>query len=102
MLRFTGSLRVFVALEPCDMRKGFDGLSHRILRFFGGGISDSSSSALVRKHRQAACENTPALLARQRVASCSSERAKYRATLQPAMGGFQLGGICGGANFSLA
>ena len=27
MLSFTGSLRVFVALEACDMRKGFDGLS---------------------------------------------------------------------------
>ena len=27
MLSFTGSLRVFVALEPYDMRKGFDGLS---------------------------------------------------------------------------
>lgn len=26
MLSFTGSLRVFVALENCDMRKGFDGL----------------------------------------------------------------------------
>ena len=24
---FTGALRVFVALEACDMRKGFDGLS---------------------------------------------------------------------------
>jgi transposase len=26
MLGFTGSLRIFVALEACDMRKGFEGL----------------------------------------------------------------------------
>jgi len=27
MLIFTGSLKVFVALEPCDLRKGFEGLT---------------------------------------------------------------------------
>ena len=26
MLSFTGSLRVFLALELCDLRKGFNGL----------------------------------------------------------------------------
>jgi len=26
MLSFSGSLKIFVALGPCDMRKGFNGL----------------------------------------------------------------------------
>jgi transposase len=26
MLSFTGSLKVFLAVEPCDLRKGFNGL----------------------------------------------------------------------------
>ena len=31
MLRFTGSLKVFVALEPCDLRMSFNGL-HALVR----------------------------------------------------------------------
>lgn len=31
MLSFTGSLRVFLAVEPCDMRKGFEGLSGLVM-----------------------------------------------------------------------
>ena len=30
MLSFTGSLRIFVALEACDMRKGFEGLAAQV------------------------------------------------------------------------
>ena len=30
MLSFTGSLRVFVSLEACDMRKGFEGLTAQV------------------------------------------------------------------------
>ena len=31
MLNFTGSLKVFVALEPCDLRMSFNGL-HALVR----------------------------------------------------------------------
>ncbi len=27
MLSFSGSLKIFVAVEPCDLRKGFEGLA---------------------------------------------------------------------------
>ena len=35
MFSFTGSLKVFVAVRPCDMRKGFNGLYAAVLERLG-------------------------------------------------------------------
>jgi transposase len=38
VLSFTGSLKVFVALEACDMRKGFDGLHALVTERLGEDV----------------------------------------------------------------
>jgi transposase len=35
MLTLSGSLRVILALEPCDMRKSFDGLHAKVINRLG-------------------------------------------------------------------
>ena len=43
MLSFSGSLKIFVLVEPCDMRKGFNGLYGMVSTTFG---EDPRSGAL--------------------------------------------------------
>ena len=43
MLSFSGSLKIFVLVEPCDMRKGFNGLYGMVSPSFG---EDPRSGAL--------------------------------------------------------
>jgi transposase len=43
MLSFSGSLKIFVLVEPCDMRKGFNGLYGMVSTNFG---EDPKSGAL--------------------------------------------------------
>jgi transposase len=42
--RFSGSLKIFVLVEPCDMRKGFNGLYGMVSTTFG---EDPRSGALL-------------------------------------------------------
>ena len=43
MLTFAGSLKVFLAIEPCDLRKSFNGLHARVTESLG---EDPRSGAL--------------------------------------------------------
>jgi transposase len=43
MLSFSGSLKIFVLVEPCDMRKGFNGLYGMVSTAFS---EDPRSGAL--------------------------------------------------------
>ncbi len=44
MLTLSGSLRVFLALAPCDMRKSFDGLHAEVISRLGTDAKDGKLS----------------------------------------------------------
>lgn len=51
MLSFTGSLKVFVALEPVDMRKGFEGLHAAVGEKLKGDVRSGALFAFTNKKR---------------------------------------------------
>ena len=51
MLSFTGSLKVFVALEPIDMRKGFEGLHAAVTEKLKGDVSSGALFVFTNKSR---------------------------------------------------
>ena len=51
MLSFSGSLRVFVALEPCDMRKGFNGLEALVADRLDESVQDGALFLFTNKRR---------------------------------------------------
>lgn len=51
MLSFTGSLRVFVALEPVDFRKGFNGLEGLVSGRLGEGLRSGALFVFTNRRR---------------------------------------------------
>ena len=51
MLSFSGSLRVFVALEPCDMRKSFNGLEALVCEQLKECVKDGALFLFTNKRR---------------------------------------------------
>jgi transposase len=51
MLSFTGSLKVFVALDPIDIRKGFEGLSGLVSEKLKADVRDGAIFAFTNKRR---------------------------------------------------
>ncbi|MCB1130209.1 MAG: IS66 family insertion sequence element accessory protein TnpB [Verrucomicrobiae bacterium] len=51
MLTFSGSLKVFVAVEPCDMRRSFDGLHNAVTNLLGEDPKSGAVFAFTNKRR---------------------------------------------------
>jgi len=51
MLSFSGILKVFVAVEPCDMRRSFDGLHNAVATLLGEDPKSGALFAFTNRHR---------------------------------------------------
>ena len=51
MLSFSGSLKVFVAVEPCDMRRSFNGLHSAVMNQLSEDPKNGSIYAFTNKRR---------------------------------------------------
>lgn len=51
MLSFAGSVRVFLAIEPCDMRKGFDGLHALVVERLGESATSGALFVFTNRRR---------------------------------------------------
>jgi transposase len=51
MLSFSGSLKVFVAVEPCDMRRSFNGLHDAVTHLLREDPRSGSLFAFTNKRR---------------------------------------------------
>ena len=51
MLSFSGSLKIYVAVEPCDMRKGFNGLQGAVAEKLKANVRDGALFVFTNKRR---------------------------------------------------
>jgi len=51
MLSFSGSLKIYVAVEPCDMRKGFEGLMAMTATVFKQDVRSGALFAFSNRRR---------------------------------------------------
>jgi len=50
MLSFTGGLKVFLAVEPCDLRKSFNGLHAIVTETLGENPRNAVEDLVLRRH----------------------------------------------------
>ena len=51
MLSFAGSLKIWVSLEPCDMRKSYEGLTAAVTQQFGLSATSGALFVFTNRHR---------------------------------------------------